>query len=170
MIDTLKTYLPKNSYEKIIELFDASFTIKIVNPRKTKLGDFRPNASRKLQSQITINNDLNRYSFLITLVHEIAHHKIWIQNRKRVSPHGIEWKTEFKYLMLPFLHPSILPDDIIKAVSKYLINPKASSCSDTNLYRTLSHYDEIDESKLMLESLPQNGLFELSNNRIFKKD
>ena len=168
-MEELKKYLPPNSYEKVIAHFDDSFILKIVKSRKTKLGDFRPNTSQKLQSKITINNDLNPYSFLITLVHEIAHHKVWLQNKRRLLPHGKEWKTEFKYLMLPFLHPSTFPDDIIKAVSKYLINPKASSCTDTNLYRTLSFYNEKDDTTLMLESLPQNGLFELSNNRIFQK-
>ncbi|MBL4625529.1 MAG: sprT domain-containing protein [Flavobacteriales bacterium] len=168
-MEELKKYLPANSYKKIVTHFDGYFELKIVRPRKTKLGDFRPALTKSIASKITINNDLNPYSFLITLVHEIAHHNVWLQTKKRILPHGNEWKTEFKYLMLPFLHPSILPEDIIKAVSKYLINPKASSCSDVNLYRTLSLYDIEEKTKLLLETLPQNSLFSLGNQRIFKK-
>jgi hypothetical protein len=168
-VQELKQFLPQNSYEKVIKYFDDSFTLKIVNPRKTKLGDFRPNSSRNLPSKITINNNLNQYSFLITLIHEISHHTVWKKYRSKVAPHGKEWKSEFKYLMLPFLHPSILPEDVIKAISKYLINPKAASCSDVNLYRTLSSYDDIDDDTIMLELIPNNTLFSISNDRIFRK-
>ena len=57
--------------------------------------------------QITINNDLNKYRFLITLIHEMAH-LVTFKDMPRSKPHGKEWKINFQRLMLPFLHPEIL--------------------------------------------------------------
>lgn len=64
-------YLPSFSIEMIEDLIkEIKVNVKVVNSRKTKLGDFRVINN---QFYITINNDLNQYSFLITLVHELAH-------------------------------------------------------------------------------------------------
>ncbi len=168
-MDTLVPFLPNNTIDKLTPYFDDTFLLKIVNPRKTKLGDFRPARTGKQLSIITINNDLNPYAFLITLVHEIAHHHVWLSHKQRVAPHGKEWKSTFKYLLLPFLHPTILPDDVITALSKYLINPKASSCSDINLFRVLSAYDNRRDETLYLENLAENSLFSIDHKRIFRK-
>ena len=107
-----------------------NFTLKIVNQRQTKHGDFRKLANGKFQ--ITVNNNLNKHQFLLTLVHEIAHH-ITHQKFGRVKPHGKEWKTVFQHLMLPFLKPEIYPTKILSHLAHYLKNPKASTDSDVNL-------------------------------------
>lgn len=83
---------------------EHSFTLKIVNQRETKHGDFRQLPDGRFQ--ITVNNNLNKYQFLLTLVHEIAHH-VTHQKFGRVQPHGKEWKMVFQHLMLPFLRPEI---------------------------------------------------------------
>lgn len=168
-MDVLLPFLPANTVDKLNPYFDDTFILKIVNPRKTKLGDFRPARTRKQPSIITINNDLNPYAFLITLLHEIAHHHVWLNHKQRVAPHGKEWKSTFKYLLLPFLHPTVLPNDLIAALSKYLINPKASSCSDVNLLRVLSKYDNNREETLHLENLAENTLFSIDKSRVFRK-
>ena len=81
-----------------------NLSLKIVNQRETKHGDFRKMPDGTFQ--ITVNNNLNQYQFLLTLVHEIAHH-ITHQKFGRVQPHGKEWKKVFQHLMLPFLKPDI---------------------------------------------------------------
>ena len=66
------TYIPEKSVSMVQYLIEKhNFTLKIVNQRQTKHGDFRklPNG----RFQITINNNLNPYQFLLTLIHEIAH-------------------------------------------------------------------------------------------------
>ena len=45
-----------------------------------------------------------------------------------VKPHGDEWKEEFQKMMLRFLNPEYFPDDILKALSRHMINPKAYNC------------------------------------------
>ncbi|MDA9968452.1 SprT-like domain-containing protein [Polaribacter sp.] len=106
------------------------FTLKTVTQRQTKHGDFRQLPSGRFQ--ITVNNNLNKHQFLLTLVHEIAHH-VTHQKFGRVQPHGQEWKTVFQHLMLPFLRPDIYPEKILSLLAKYLQNAKASTDSDVKL-------------------------------------
>ena len=64
------SYLPKNSVYLIEQwVKDLDVDIRVVKPRKSKLGDFRCNLNRKYI--ISINNNLNQFSFLITLIHEL---------------------------------------------------------------------------------------------------
>ena len=105
----------------------------------SKLGDYRydPAAS---DHTITINENLNQYAFLITLVHEIAHQHVRIHH-KRVQPHGSEWKMMFRDIMLPFLKPEIFPADVLNQLIRHMRNPKASSSADHKLSDVLSRYD-----------------------------
>ena len=131
MNNILSKYIPQKSVSLVQYLIEQNnFDLKIVNQRQTKHGDFRRLPNGKFQ--ITVNNNLNKYQFLLTLVHEIAHH-ITHQKFGRVQPHGKEWKTVFQHLMLPFLKPEIYPLEILPFLANYLKNPKASTDSDVNL-------------------------------------
>ena len=71
-MDTFKEYLPDNSVAYIQEiLVKYDIEIKIKSERKTRHGDFRVLSNGNCL--ITINSNLNKYRFLITLIHEIAH-------------------------------------------------------------------------------------------------
>ena len=73
MQNEYQTYIPQKAISMVQFLIEQHhFTLKIVNQRQTKHGDFRQLPNGKFQ--ITINNNLNQYQFLLTLVHEIAHH------------------------------------------------------------------------------------------------
>ena len=91
------------------------------------------------------------------------------KHKNKVAPHGAEWKNEYKYLMSFFLHNAIFPEDINKALAKYMNNPAAASCSDINLLRILRKYDKRDTGTIHLEEAPDNCMFKLENGRIFKK-
>lgn len=131
------------------------FTLKIVNQRQTKHGDFRQLPNGKFQ--ITINNNLNKYQFLLTLIHEIAHH-VTYQKFGRVQPHGKEWKTIFQHLMLPFLQPEIYPKHILPFLAHYLKNPKASTDADVNLSLALKEYSR-ETGKSFIFEIPNGSLF-----------
>jgi hypothetical protein len=135
-----------------------------VNNRATKHGDFKKNKNGN--TQITINNSLNHYQFLLTLVHEIAHFVTFKEN-KRVKPHGIEWKKNFQHLMLPFIQPSIFPEKLLPLLANYLKNPKASTGSDIHLTYALKQFDEISDKNFIFELA--HGSHFLFNNKSFKK-
>jgi hypothetical protein len=150
-LQDLSKYIPEKAIPEVLKLLEEhDFQLKIVNQRKTKHGDFRKLANGKFQ--ITINNNLNAYQFLLTLIHEIAHH-VTYQKHGYVKPHGKEWKLNFKLLMLPFVTPEIYPNSILPHLAKYLINPKASTDSDVQLSLSL---------KLKERDSDKNFIFELS--------
>lgn len=162
---TIHKYIPEKSIilvEKILKKYP--FHLKIKNKRKTKHGDFRPLKNGQLQ--ITINNDMNIYRFLITLVHEVAH-LVTHKENKRVKPHGIEWKTNFQHLMLPLITPEIFPNDILPKLAKYLRNPRASTDTDIKLSLALKQYDEKSDKSYIFE-IPLKTEFTY-NKRIFIK-
>jgi len=164
----LKKYLPEETVGTIAEwIIDFDFKLKITKERKTRLGDYMSPHSG-LNHTITINHNLNKYAFLITLVHEVAHLVTYNEYKNSVNPHGIEWKRNFQKLMQPFLNTDIFPLEVFAALRKYLQNPAASSCSDVQLLRTLKLHDENSDT-IFLEHIPLNTLFLYNGERIFKK-
>jgi SprT protein len=161
------TYLvPGRSHGYVAQLISTyNIKFKISRPRKTKLGDYRFDPRTKVHS-ISVNSDLNPFAFLITLIHELAHYRQYVGNRRRVAPHGDEWKTEFRTLMAPILEENIFPMEVAEHLKKHMINPKAS-CSDIHLMRLLEPYNE--EVSLKLEDLQDGVVFQIENGKIFKR-
>ncbi len=166
--EVLKKYIPEGAVETIARwIVDFDFKLKIKKERSTKLGDYS-SPQNGMNHVITINHNLNKYSFLVTLVHEVAHLSTFNKFKNTVAPHGQEWKNEFKILMQPFLVTEIFPVDVLYAIRKYLQNPAASSCTDTNLLRTLKLYDE-NTRQIFLEYLPYKSVFLYNGNKVFEK-
>ena len=158
--------IPEASHELVKPLiFEKNLNIKIVKVRKTKHGDFKK--LRNGSNQITLNHINNKYRFLITLVHELAHFKVYKNLKKRVNPHGIEWKNTYKLMMLPFLNNKIFPNDILSKLAIHIKNPSASTDSDINLVVALNKYDYFNDNKIFLNDLSEDYLFEYDQERIF---
>jgi len=152
-----KNYIPEKAIPIVQYLIEQhNFILKIVNKRQTKHGDFRKLPNGKFQ--ITVNNNLNQFQFLLTLVHEIAHH-VTYQKFGRVQPHGKRWKTVFQHLMLPFLQPEIYPKHLLPLLANYLKNPKASTDADVNLSLAFKKYSR---------ELGKNFIFEIENGSFFR--
>jgi hypothetical protein len=158
-------HIPENAIDLVQSLMELhDINLKIVNQRQTKHGDFRKLPNGKFQ--ITINNSLNSYQFLLTLVHEIAHH-ITFKKYGRVQPHGKEWKQQFQHLMLPFLQSTIYPSDMLGPLAQYLKNPKASTDSDVKL--SLALRENIAEiGKSFIFELPGNSTF-IFRDKLYRK-
>lgn len=166
-VDVLVKYIPRQSADLVADwIVNFGIHLNITKDRATKLGDFRP--SRKARGhKITINHNLNPYSFLLTLVHEIAHLETWNKYKNQVLPHGKEWKEAFSRLMRPFLNESVFPEEVLVVINSYLANPKASSCSDENLMRALKRFDQ--KPSIFLEDIPPDTIFRLQTGRVFRK-
>ena len=158
-------YIPKNSIEKInFWTSKTNSTIRVSKKRFTKLGDFKV-ISDKLY--ISVNKDLNKYAFLLTLTHELAHAFTYINYKNTVLPHGKEWKNIFQYMLLELLEIPFFPQDITTYLKIYAKNPKASTLSDINLYRALSNYDQI--KSITISDIPRGKKFTVHNECIYTK-
>ncbi len=142
------------------------FVFRIKRKRATKLGDYKYDP-RSRKHTITVNNDLNPYSFLITYIHEVAHLVTYKKHKRSVPPHGREWKNSFKELMIPLLNTTVFPQELLKHVVHYLRNPSASSCNDHNLTMALAGYDT--NRSTVLQDIELGSLFRLGK-RTFKKE
>lgn len=164
----LQQYIPAAAAPKILAyLQHFSIHLTIARSRQTVLGDYR-HATKTAPHRISVNGDLNPFSFLITLIHEIAHLLTFIQFKHTVQPHGKEWKAIYAQILSSFLDPSIFPEDIIEALKKSLHNLPASSCSDESLMRILKKYDR-QNGTVTVEQLSTGDLFKIKGGRVFQK-
>lgn len=167
LIKQLTPFLPEEAVAVAADwIIDFRITLTITGKRDSKLGDYRwPNLGKG--HRISVNSDLNRYAFLVTLVHEVAHLTTWEKYGNTVSSHGIEWKNEFKNLMDAFKGRRIFPENVRTALKNYLVNPSATHCADPVLAKMLNQYNKIPV--FHLEDLEQHGLFLWNDGRVFKK-
>ena len=165
----LQSFLPKGSFDEVLHyLQHYKVHLTITKSRQSILGDYR-HAHANNTHRISVNGNLNKYAFLITLLHELAHLFTYEQFGHRVMAHGREWKNEFSKILAKFLLKKVFPPDIEKALLQTLQNPAASSCGDEKLLRVLHNYDEKKQGTHLIEQLPEGSLFKIKGNRIFKK-
>lgn len=163
----LGKYIPPAAVPSIARLVvELNVHLRISKARSSKLGDYRAPFNGQ-GHRISVNNNLNTFAFLVTLVHELAHLVTWNHHQHSVDPHGKEWKKFFRELMLPYLGKDIFPSDVEHALQRYLKNPAASSCSDPVLQKILRRYDQ--EPVIHLEDLPDGARFALPNGMVFIK-
>lgn len=165
----LRSYLPEGSFDEVARyLQQYKVHLTITRKRETILGDYR-HAHGSETHRISVNGNLNTYSFLITLLHELAHLFTYERFGHRVQPHGAEWKDAFGRILAEFLLKNVFPDDIRKALLRTLQNPAASSCGDEKLLRVLQQYDPPKAGVLLVEAVPEGALFRIKGNRIFRR-
>lgn len=165
--DTLRQYIPDGSFELVMPLIIRHRVhLIITRERQTKLGDYRHAHSGK-NHRISVNGNLNRYAFLITLLHELAHLLAYQQHGPRIAPHGREWKNAYRALFAEFLQFPVFPDDIAAELKRLLKSPAATTSGETALQRILRRYDPHKPGYATVEELEQGARFCISNGRIF---
>lgn len=164
--EVLKEKVPLDAVDYCVRLWDETpFHFKVSRTRSTCLGNYR---FFKNQHYISVNHDLNPYNFLITYVHEVAHLRVQLNNvkRKRVQPHGIEWKEMFISLLSPIQKPNIFPEDILGPLNIHMRNPKASSTRDAKLLTALKTYN--NTSSFTLAEVSDGESFRFKNSYYVK--
>jgi hypothetical protein len=169
-LQLLADFLPERSFEMITPFFKKyPIHLTLTHERKSVLGDYRIPTRDQPQHRISINLNLNKYSFLITLLHELAHLITYEHFKDTVAPHGKEWKTQFRHILIPFMGKRFFPADVEAAVLAYLHNPSASTCTDSRLYKALYRYDERKPGYKLVDDIQMNGVFEIEDGRRFQK-
>jgi SprT protein len=164
----LVNYLPPGASEKLLEyLHKYKVHLTITRSRKSILGDYR-HASGKENHRISVNGSLNKYAFLITLIHEIGHLITFQQYGNKVNAHGREWKNAYRIVLEDFLRLKLFPPDIQQTLLKSLHNLPASSCSDLNLTRVLKSYDETGKM-MLVEEIAEGESFKTDDGKMFKR-
>ncbi|MDR1879252.1 MAG: SprT-like domain-containing protein [Bacteroidales bacterium] len=169
--DSLKKYIPEKAVDDMYDLLIAfPVHLKIVKSRKQIRGSYRRPLQNTIFHQITINNDLNPYVFLITLLHEMAHLHAWAYHRH--ARHGKTWKNCFRLLIMQFLMGDVFPDDIRIALLDHLQNVLSSDAKDIHLTKILQKYDvpsAQSDNLTLLEDLPQGSVFSYGTKIMEKK-
>ncbi|MFV8370505.1 SprT-like domain-containing protein [Flavobacterium sp. LB2R40] len=167
MSETLSRYIPEHAVKPVFELIVAHHVhLKIVNERQTRHGDYRKGLSGK--HEITVNSNLNKYKFLITLIHEISHLVAFEKFGRNIKPHGNEWKYSFQRLMIPYIRPEIFPNHLLPLLARHFKNPTASSDTDATLALALKQFDQQNDKNYVFE-IPYGSVFRIQNGKIFKK-
>jgi SprT protein len=165
----LTNFIPIDSYEPVLSyIIEYKVQLTVTRSRSSVLGDYR-HAHAGKGHRISVNGDLNKYSFLITLLHEIAHLITFEKYGNKVSPHGQEWKLLFGNLLKIFVEKNIFPTDVQQTLLRSLNNPAASSCGDEKLLRVLKKYDERKEGIYFVEQILEGEKFKIKGNRIFQR-
>ncbi len=168
-LQALTDYLPENSFEQVADyLQHYKVHLTLTRQRQSVLGDYR-NAVHGKNHRISINGNLNKFSFLITLLHELAHLVAFEKFGNRILAHGKEWKSVYKNLLADFVNRKIFPADVEQALYQSMQNPAASSCAEESLLRILRKYDVVKKDAQLLEELPKGALFTTSDGRVFEK-
>lgn len=163
----LNTHIPAPAVPYCLQLWQSDpFKFKLRKARQTKIGDF--SCKHGQTPQITVNNDLHPYLFLITYVHEVAHLHVHKQHGRRVEAHGEEWKNTFRELMTPVMTSEIFSEKILRGLKRHMVNPKASTYSDTEFTELLRSVDAKWSRATLLSEIPEGSLFGL-HGKWFRK-
>ncbi len=168
-MQALEAFLPTDTFENVVHYLHLhKVHLTVTRERKSVLGDYR-NAVHGKNHRITVNGTLNKYAFLITLLHELAHLLTYEKFGHRVNAHGKEWKQIYGAMLANFVNKKIFPPDIESELRQSLVNPAASSCAEEGLTRILRNYNEPKANIKLIEELPPGTLFKIKDGRIFEK-
>lgn len=165
----LESFLPSGSFDTVLQFLEKyQIHLTIARERSSLLGDYRHKTSEAAH-RISVNGNLKPYSFLITLLHEMAHLVTYQEYGHKVKAHGIEWKRNYSELLEEFIQKGIFPDELVAVLKQSMCKPAASSCADSNLIKGLRQFEEPKNGLMMVEELPEAAIFRLKDGRVFKK-
>ena len=169
-MQALAGFLPEGSFELVTAyLHRYKVHLTITRQRKSVLGDYR-HAGFNSNHRISINGNLNKYEFLITLLHELAHLLTYELHKHRVEPHGKEWKAQYSRLLIDFVEHKIFPPIIEKALQKSIRNPAATANGETALLLILRKFDPVKkEGYILIADIPEGTVFQSENGKLFRK-
>jgi SprT protein len=169
-LQALENYLPNNSFKEVLAYIQHyNIHVLVTKQRKTVLGDYRHKAGWG-NHKISINGNLNKYEFLITFLHELAHLLTWEQFKNTVEPHGKEWKYYYSQLLQHFMQLQIFPNDIVAALQKSILNPAATANGEAALLKVLRTYSTIKKAGyITVEDVEDGQFFITEKGKVFQR-
>jgi hypothetical protein len=175
----LSKYIVQQAIDKAIEfVVQNKIIVRIKKERSSKLGDFRPGKIK--QSKITINYNLTKDQFLITLLHEFAHFQVWNKTGNMHNPHGDKWKYEFALLIYEYIDIECFNPQLTELLrSVFAISEKKVVFRKEKLHNYLitnasTEWDYVKdlepESEFMLKNGRQFRMIEKRRTRYLCKD
>lgn len=166
--ERLRGFLDEREMTFILSLVrEHPCIIRTVRARRTKHGDHRVRGPGAL-GEITVNVSGNRYQFLITLIHEIAHAAVHHSWGVRAAAHGREWRQTFGNFLKRALEADLFPPDLAPMIERQSRRPDASSSRDTALQLALRQHDTADH-RPMVEELAFGTWFSLDGKLILRR-
>ena len=163
----LEKHIPPIAIPYCFQLWQANpFDFRLRKKRISKVGDFTCHTGKT--PRITINHDSHPYLFLLTYIHEVAHLVVHHKHGWKLEAHGSEWKDSFRQLMKPVMSEEIFPPELLSTLRSHMVDPKASSFSDSKLTQALRQHDPKQKLATLLSEIPEGSIFAL-HGRWFKK-
>lgn len=169
-MQALASYLPDGTFDRVVNyIHHYKVHLTISKQRRSVLGDYR-HSGWGGNHRISVNGNMNKYEFLITLLHELAHLLTYEQFKNKVEPHGKEWKKQYSLLLVDFVQQKIFPYDIEKALHKSISKPAATANGETELLLVLRKYDLVKKIGIhTINEVVEGALFQTENGKIFQK-
>lgn len=168
-LTALNSFLPEGSFDEVTRyLHQYKVHLTITKERQSILGNYRNKVFDK-NHRISINGNLNKYSFLITLLHELAHLLAYEKYGNKIQAHGKQWKEEYGKILNEFIPKKIFPKDIERSLLISVKDPAATTCAEPHLTRALKKYDIKKDGFCFIEELPEGSLFKINSGAVFKK-
>jgi len=166
-LDFWKTLVHPHSllaFEEIVALHPV--LIKVSGSRKSKYGDFRAFPGDR-KDMISVNGNLNQSSFMLTLIHELAHKLTWDEFKRSVDPHGREWKNNMRKLLEIFLELEVFPGNLSAAIKRHIHDWKAVSIRMKEVYEVLMVLE--GKQLVSLDEIEFNSAFQTEDGKRFVK-
>lgn len=169
-LQALANYLPDNCFNQVVAYIKHyNIHLLVSKQRKTVLGDYK-HAAGWGNHKISINGNLNKYEFLITFLHELAHLLTWEQFKNKVEPHGKEWKYYYSQLLQHFIAFNIFPANIVQALQKSIINPAATANGEVALLKVLRTYNVNKKPGFItIDEVPNGAYFTTEKGKVFQR-
>lgn len=129
---------------------DVVVFIRPLKLSKTRLGYYQFIYNCHL---IAMETTLVPLRFFLTLLHETAHLAVFLDGKKKVAPHGIEWQEHFLRITNLIREANVVPPEVADAYVKHSTTGKASSESDILLEAILEKYNLDPNDKVYLKDL-----------------
>lgn len=136
----LAKYVPAEAVNPLFDFMaEHKVHLHITRERFSKLGDYRWPQPQHRYHEISINGNLNKYHFLMVLLHEMAHLNTWLQYKNSIQPHGHEWQANYARLINLYL--PLFPTDVSVLLQRYTARIPLSRTIEKQIDAQLRHYN-----------------------------